>query len=68
MKTCYGGYCYEHKDDREFSSFLSSPIKPFLIGVAIVLTLALAINFFSEASVMNYLNSGFINDFPISDY
>jgi hypothetical protein len=42
MKTCYGGYCYEHKEDREFSSVLSSPMKPFLAALAIVFTLAVA--------------------------
>ena len=68
MKTCYGGYCYEHKEDREFSSVLSSPIKPFLVIVAIVLTLVMATSLLNDASVTNYLTSGFINDFPNSDY
>ncbi|WP_285719822.1 hypothetical protein [Pelosinus sp. IPA-1] len=45
MKTCYGEYCYEHKEDKEFSSILSSPMKPFLVVLAIVLTLAVATSF-----------------------
>jgi hypothetical protein len=40
MKTCYSGYCYEHKEDREFSSVLSSPMKPFLVSSTIILALA----------------------------
>lgn len=68
MKTCYGGYCYEHKEDREFSSVLSSPLKPILVVIAIVFTLVLAIGLLDNASVIHYLNSGFINDFPNSDY
>jgi len=68
MKTCYGGYCYEHKEDREFSSILSSPIKPFLVAVAIVLTLVVATGVLNEVSLSNYLTSGFLLDFPNSDY
>ena len=45
MKTCYGVYCYEHKEDREFSSVLSSPMKPFLLSLAVVLALAVGISF-----------------------
>ncbi|AIF50200.1 hypothetical protein [Pelosinus sp. UFO1] len=45
MKTCYGGYCYEHKEDKEFSSVLSSPMKPFLVSLAIVLALAVVTRF-----------------------
>ncbi|EIW16451.1 hypothetical protein SAMN04515679_3922 [Pelosinus fermentans] len=45
MKTCYGGYCYEHKEDREFNSVLSSPMKPFLISLATVLALTVASSF-----------------------
>jgi hypothetical protein len=44
MKTCYSGYCYEHKDDREFNSVLSSPMKPFGVSLTIILALAVAIN------------------------
>jgi hypothetical protein len=45
MKTCYGGYCYKHKEDREFSSVLSSPMKPFVVSLTIVLALAVATSF-----------------------
>ena len=46
MKTCYGGYCYEHmNDDSEFNNMLSSPIKPFLVIVGAVLTLAIIASF-----------------------
>ena len=45
MKTCYGGYCYEHMEDSDFNLILSSPIKPFLVIVGAVLTLAIIANF-----------------------
>lgn len=47
MKTCYGGYCYTHVDDREFNSILSSPITPFLAGIALVVTLAIVASLLS---------------------
>ena len=45
MKTCYGEYCYEHKEDKEFNSVLSSPMKPLLVALAIVLALAVVTSF-----------------------
>lgn len=57
MKSCYGGYCYEHKEDREFSGVLSSPMKPFLVALAIVSALAVGASFLQDAFVANYLTN-----------
>jgi len=68
MKTCYGGHCYEYKEGGAFRNVVSSSLNIFLVVVAIVVTLVAATGIFNEFSVVDYLNNGFITNFPYSDF
>jgi len=57
MKTCYGGYCVEHKRGRGFSRMGPSAFKTFLVVVAIVTTLFVAADVLNKVSIDSYLTS-----------
>lgn len=61
MKTCYGGYCYEHTEGGDYSVSVPSSVGIFLVALSIATILFMGTGVTNEASLGNYLANGDFN-------
>jgi len=60
MKTCYGGFCYEHQEEGDYRLIIPSSFSTFMMSLAIVATLFAGTGVLNVIFLRNYLTNNFI--------